>query len=111
MLIKKAPDMLYSEVTPKHLYMNRRNFLAGSVAVGAAAFSAGAIANWLEPRPVHASGAKIDNLVKSPFSTTEKETPYDAVTNYNNYYEFSTSKDGPARKAQNFRTSPWSVSV
>jgi len=49
--------------------------------------------------------------VKSPFSTPEKYTSYDAITHYNNYYEFSTSKDGPAVKAQNFKTNPWTVSV
>ena len=48
---------------------------------------------------------------KSPFSTTEKETPYQDVTTYNNYYEFGTDKSDPARNATNFETTPWSVSV
>jgi sulfoxide reductase catalytic subunit YedY len=115
MLIKKAPDMRYSEVTPKHLYMNRRNFLAGAAsAAGAAALvgrSAPSIVDWFAPQTVHAGGAKLENLAKSPFSTSEKYTSYDAITHYNNYYEFSTAKDGPAVKAANFKTSPWSVSV
>ena len=38
------------------------------------------------------AGKPLGPLVKSPFSTTEKETPYKDVTNYNNYYEFSTDK-------------------
>lgn len=38
-------------------------------------------------------------------------TSYEAVTNYNNYYEFTTSKEGVARLAQDFRTSPWAVEV
>jgi sulfoxide reductase catalytic subunit YedY len=38
-------------------------------------------------------------------------TPYEAITNYNNYYEFSTDKEAVARLAQDFVTSPWEVSV
>ena len=104
MLIKKPSDMRYSEVTPKYLYMNRRNFLAGAAAAaGAAALMGRSAGDWLEPRSVQAGGAKLENLVKSPFSTTEKYTSYDAITNYNNYYEFSTNKDDPAVKAQELR--------
>ncbi len=112
MLIKKAADIPYSEVTPKSLYMNRRKFMAGAAAAaGAAALAGHSARHWFEPQHVQAGGAKFANLEKSPFSTTEKYTPYDAVTHYNNYYEFSTSKDGPAVKAQNFKTNPWTVSV
>jgi sulfoxide reductase catalytic subunit YedY len=44
-------------------------------------------------------------------STTETVTPYKDVTNYNNYYEFSTEKDEPAKLAQKFRTRPWTVKI
>ncbi|MGC2889985.1 MAG: protein-methionine-sulfoxide reductase catalytic subunit MsrP, partial [Candidatus Acidiferrum sp.] len=54
---------------------------------------------------------KFTGLVKSPFSTTEKETSYQDVTHYNNFYEFGVDKDQPAKNAQKFRTSPWTVSV
>jgi sulfoxide reductase catalytic subunit YedY len=49
--------------------------------------------------------------VKSQFSTTEPETPFKDITNYNNFYEFSTDKHGPADLARNFRTRPWKVKV
>jgi methionine sulfoxide reductase catalytic subunit len=74
------------QVTPKELYLNRRAFLA-------------------------AATGGFTHLAKSPFSTTEKETPYRDVTNYNNFYEFGTDKTEPARNAKAFRTSPWSVSL
>jgi sulfoxide reductase catalytic subunit YedY len=45
-----------------------------------------------------------------PFGTDEKPTPYEAVTTYNNYYEFGTDKSDPARNAGSFRTRPWTVS-
>ncbi len=54
---------------------------------------------------------KIAGLKKSPFSTTETVTPYQDVSHYNNYYEFSTDKDGPAELAKNFRTRPWKVKI
>ena len=100
MLIKQAPDIPSSEITPKHLYLNRRSFLAGLPLVGAA----------LAARNARA-GAKLEGVTKSPFSTTEKVTPYNDVTHYNNYYEFGTAKDQPASWAQKLKTSPWTVKV
>ena len=49
--------------------------------------------------------------VPSSFNTTEPVTSYNVVTHYNNYYEFGTDKDEPAKNAQNFKTSPWTISV
>jgi sulfoxide reductase catalytic subunit YedY len=112
MLIKKGGEIPYSEITPKHVYLNRRKFLAGAVAAaGAATIAARPLRNWLKPTPAQASGAKLQVASKSPFSTTEKVTPYDDVTHYNNFYEFGTDKTEPARNAVNFKTSPWTVSV
>jgi len=110
MLIKKSSDIPYSEVTPKSLYMNRRSFLALAGAAGAGL--AGAAVWKLEQHssPVLAA-TKFPNLVKSPFSTTEKVTSVNDVTHYNNFYEFGTAKEDPARNAQNFKTSPWQISV
>jgi sulfoxide reductase catalytic subunit YedY len=112
MLIKKPSDMRYSEVTPKHVYLNRRQFIAGAAAAaGVAAVGGSVVRDWMRPAPVRGAGKPLGPLVKSPFSTDEKETPYKDVTSYNNYYEFSTDKYGPARLATNFKTSPWTVSV
>jgi sulfoxide reductase catalytic subunit YedY len=79
----------YSEITPKSLYMSRRNFLKLS-----------AIA-----------AAKLPGVIKSPLSTTEPPTPYVEAISYNNFYEFGAGKNEPAINARNFRTSPWIVSV
>jgi len=105
MLIKKAADIRYSEVTPKSLYCNRRKFLAG---VPAAFLGAREL---LSPSRRALAGTKLPDLAKSPLSTSEKENSYNDVTHYNNYYEFGTSKDEPAEYAKNFKTSPWTVSV
>jgi sulfoxide reductase catalytic subunit YedY len=98
MLFRKSGDIRYSEITPKAAYLNRRKFLVGIPAAFAMAGSARA-------------GVKLPNLARSPFSTDEKQTPYDAATRYNNFYEFGTSKEQPAELAKNFKTSPWTVSI
>lgn len=33
------------------------------------------------------------------------------MSHYNNYYEFSTEKEDPAKLAKDFKTRPWSVTV
>ena len=111
MLIKKAVDIRSSEITPKSLYLNRRKFLAGAAMTGVAATAGIALRNLLTPRMTVLAGTKIDGIQKSPFSTTEAVTPYKDVTHYNNYYEFSTDKDGPADLAQNFHARPWKVKI
>jgi sulfoxide reductase catalytic subunit YedY len=111
MLIKKAADVRSSEVTPKSLYLNRRSFLAGAAAVGAAAATGIGLREVVTPSATVLAGNKIDGIKKSSFSTTETITPYKDVTHYNNYYEFSTEKDEPAELAKNFRTHPWKVKI
>jgi len=112
MLIKKASDIRYSEVTPKHLFMNRRKFLTGTAAaVGGIALAGRWISRGLDPQPARAAGAKLTVVTKSPFSTTENVTSYQDVTTYNNYYEFGTDKEEPAKYANTLRTSPWTVEV
>jgi methionine sulfoxide reductase catalytic subunit len=57
------------------------------------------------------AATKLTGLAKSPFSTTEKQNTYEDVTHYNNFYEFGTDKSDPAKNAQKFQTTPWTVSV
>jgi sulfoxide reductase catalytic subunit YedY len=105
-LIQKASDLRYSDITPKTVYFNRRKFLASMPA----AFLAGK--ELLSPSARARAAMKLPNLVKSPLSTTgEAITSYENVTHYNNYYEFGTRKNQPADLAQKLKTSPWTVSV
>jgi len=111
MLIKKAPDLTYADVTPKGLYMGRRNFLLGLVATGSAveAYKEGP---YIFAGPGTGSvPVKLNGVTKWPGSTAEAITPEKDVTTYNNYYEFGTDKSGPAKNATNFVTTPWTVSV
>jgi sulfoxide reductase catalytic subunit YedY len=111
MLIKKAEDIRSSEITPKSLYLNRRKFLAGAAIAGAAAATGLGLREIVSPSATVLAGNKIDGVKESALSTTETVTPYKDVTNYNNYYEFSTEKDEPAKLAQKFRTRPWKVKI
>jgi sulfoxide reductase catalytic subunit YedY len=110
MFIKKAADISRSEITPKSVYLNRRTFLAGTAIAGAAVATGVGLREMASPGTVHA-GNKIDGIKKSGFSTTETVTPFKDVSNYNNYYEFSTDKYQPAGLAKNFRTRPWKVTI
>jgi methionine sulfoxide reductase catalytic subunit len=107
MLLKKAPDIRSSEITPKSVYLRRREFIQASTAalVGAGLGSlpgeADAQARTKLPGPIK----------KSSFSTTEKPNIYDHVTSYNNFYEFGTGKDEPRANARNFKTTPWTIEV
>jgi sulfoxide reductase catalytic subunit YedY len=111
MLIKKPEDTRSSEITPRSLYLNRRRFLAGAAIAGAAAATGFGMRELVSPSSSALAGNKIEGIQKSPFSTSETITPYKDVTNYNNYYEFSTDKDGPAKLAKDFRTRPWKVKI
>src|SRR5436190_7043359 len=73
MLIKKPADFRYSEITPKSAYLNRRKFLAGVPA----AFLAGR--ELFSPRGT-ALAATLENVGKSPLSTTEKQNTLQEVT-------------------------------
>jgi len=111
MLIKKPADIKSSEITPKELYMNRRDFIksAGAVAVSAGATFAG-LDIFGRPQQARA-GEKLPNIKKSPYSTDEKKNSFKDITSYNNFYELGIDKGDPAANAKYLITRPWSVAV
>jgi sulfoxide reductase catalytic subunit YedY len=111
---------LTSEITPREAYLNRLNrrtvMRGGVVAVTAAA------TGWLYRRlngvdQVNTERAALAHLVKAEHETAtgfwvdEPLTSRASVTNYNNFYEFTTNKDGVAKAAEGFVTAGWKVSV
>lgn len=110
MLIKKSGQIPSSEITSRDLYVNRRKFLAG-VGLSATAAASIGLKELLRPSTQAFATDKINGLQKSPLSVSDKITPMDYVTHYNNYYEFSSEKEPPAELAKNFKTRPWTVSV
>jgi len=111
MLIRKAPDLTYADITPKSVYLDRRKFLRAMGIVGATAVAGKGLLDLTLPPQTAFAGTQFTGLVKSPFSTTEKQNSLNDVSHYNNFYEFGTDKSDPAKNAQNFKTSPWYISV
>ena len=102
-----------SEITPEPLFWNRRQFIkaAGLVAGGAVLAACSPASSPVAPAgEVPADGG----VIASDGLTDELGDPantYEQITNYNNYYEFTTNKERVAAMAQNFPTSPWEVEV
>ena len=111
MLIRKAPDLTYADVTPRSVYLDRRKFLRAMGIVGATAVAGNGLFELALPSQTAFAATKFTGLVKSPFSTTEKQNTFEDVTHYNNFYEFGTDKGDPAKNSKNFNTSSWAVSV
>jgi sulfoxide reductase catalytic subunit YedY len=115
MLIKKAPDIRESEVTPKDVYLRRREFLkvAGNTALAVTAAGAigGVLTSSEEAAAQNPNAQKLTNLKKGPFNTDEKLNSYKDVTTYNNFYEYGLDKGDPARYAKSLKTRPWTVVV
>jgi sulfoxide reductase catalytic subunit YedY len=108
MLIKRPPQILSSEITPRALYVRRRELLAGGAA--AATGLAFTLAGCKSKAAKEAAPApKLPGIRKGPFGTDEAQTPFKDVTTYNNFYELGTDKSDPAQYAPALQTRPWSV--
>lgn len=110
----KSVPVLSSEITPEHIYMNRRQFLKvmGIVAGGALLAACGvpgdsvaAVEKTAETESRAIDNAGMVDELGDPANT------YDEITNYNNFYEFTTNKQAVARLAENFKSRPWEIEV
>ncbi|WP_299441205.1 protein-methionine-sulfoxide reductase catalytic subunit MsrP [uncultured Rhodospira sp.] len=103
----RAPtDPRPSEITPESVYLDRRRLMAGAGALALAGLAPGG-----------ASAAKredyapLADVAASPLSTDEDANSFEEITTYNNFYEFGTQKEDPARYAGQLKTSPWEIEV
>ncbi|MDH5529985.1 MAG: mononuclear molybdenum enzyme YedY, partial [Paracoccaceae bacterium] len=87
-------DLKWSDVTPKADFLSRRQLIAGAAAFGLA----GPAAAKLMAAP-------------SQYSTDAEPNTLEEITQYNNFYEFGTGKEDPARYAGSLTTEPWSVVI
>src|SRR5215475_14084954 len=117
MLIKTPDDIKSGEITDEKHFLNRRDFIRGAALVTTATatgllYRKLATPNGAAPKtgaaqdaaPVAAEGGYVT-------PSGEKATAFEDITNYNNFYEFSTNKGGVAPRAKNFVTRPWTVEV
>jgi methionine sulfoxide reductase catalytic subunit len=103
----KSVPIRSSEITPKQVYLSRRDFMKAATVTASAALLA-ACAPSVTETP--------QNAAPVPKSTAtddlgDKVNTYEDITNYNNYYEFTTDKQGVAGLAKDFKTTPWTVEV
>ncbi|MFN8568677.1 MAG: protein-methionine-sulfoxide reductase catalytic subunit MsrP [Kouleothrix sp.] len=104
-----------SEITPEYLFRSRRQFIrsAGALSLGALALAACGSSSST-PAAVNSAGGAAPAPGQTKGTTDELGdalTPFDAVTGYNNYYEFTTDKEGVASLAQNFKVTPWTLEI
>ncbi|SDE71846.1 protein-methionine-sulfoxide reductase catalytic subunit MsrP [Limimaricola pyoseonensis] len=77
-----------ADVTPRALWLNRRQIMAGAGALGLSGMAGHAAAQQaLEPNS------------------------FEEITTYNNFYEFGTGKDDPAENAGAMETADWTVTI
>jgi sulfoxide reductase catalytic subunit YedY len=89
-----------SEITPLDVYLDRRRLLAGL---------AGGMLGLAAPAALAANQLRYTKNAR--FSTSEAPNSFEDITTYNNFYEFGTSKEDPARLGRLFRPTPWSVTI
>ena len=114
------PEKIKSnEITDKKTYLNRRVFMQGAALAGTATATTLLYRRLNRPPAKPIEGEKLTEVAKSSqaeavkqgFSVNEPRTPLEAITTYNNFYEFDTSKSGVAYAAKGFVTRPWTVEV
>ncbi len=113
MLIKNSEDIKSSEITDEKTYWNRRNFIRGGI-LAATTTATGLLYRTLNTPGREAKKPDLAGLqAKGGYLTPEGQpsTDFADITNYNNFYEFSTSKQDVAPRARNFVTRPWTVEV
>jgi len=89
MAYRYRSPLTYADVTPKHIYMNRRQLMAGSSALLGAGLIGG----------------------RARAQEALEPNSFEDITNYNNFYEFGTGKTDPAANASSLTTDPWSIEV
>ena len=116
--MQTSQKMLSRQITPLNAYLNRRNFLRAGLA------AATAVSTGLTYRFLNHPGNEVVQMRRLPgltpasaaqstsgFAVDEPLTPLVSVTNYNNFYEFSTNKEAVAASAARFIARPWTVTV
>jgi len=111
MLIRRSQPgdsarILPSEITPEGGYLDRRRLLQAAVAAGVTGLG---MAAW--PQRTQAKVVDLPFKRNDRYSTTETPNSYQDITSYNNFYEFGTDKDDPARNSGKFQPEPWSVNI
>ena len=90
-------DLNWSDVTPKDVWLNRRKLMAGAGAVAFGSIAGPAAASLNARKTAYGEGLELNT--------------WDEITSYNNFYEFGTGKEDPARYAGELTTEPWTIEI
>ena len=99
----RPPAIPSSEITPRSVYLRRREFMGLVAGAGLALGAGGARAEAPATMPL--------KTVPGPYKVDEPLTPREDVTTYNNFYEFGTDKADPSRRSGDFKPRPWTITV
>ena len=117
---RKASDIPSSEITPEHVYVNRRRFIRdaglGAAALAFAPASLACETSETSERSETDETSGEPQEIPARFRTMQSEigedlNSYRDITTYNNFYEFGTQKEDPARNSGDFQPAPWTVSI
>ena len=106
-----------SDVTDEHVYLQRRTLLKslGFIGLGSllpTSSQAFSLFNKTEETPANSFVTQPLTFAKpEKYGSQETLTPYEKVTTYNNFYEFGTSKEDPAKLSQAFDVEPWTLDI
>jgi sulfoxide reductase catalytic subunit YedY len=107
--IRRPWEIDSRRATDEGLFLQRRQFLgvAAGLVAGATLAACGSPESAAEPPASDAPG----RADRDPLATDETPTPFEDASRYNNFYEFGTGKEDPARNAGSLRTRPWSLAI
>lgn len=124
---KSGIEIPSSEITPEHVYLSRRKFMTGAAGAAASTLLAACSPLGASSTPEateQPAESAAQAATTAPPATAEAVqvsanqdelgdalNSFEDITNYNNYYEFTTDKTGVASLAKDYPTSPWKVAV
>jgi methionine sulfoxide reductase catalytic subunit len=121
MAIENSGQDLAGEVTPRALYLHRRDWLKLAATAGSLAATYALYRTFNPRKAAIGEGVKLDGLANPVLSDDERRqrgflvdderTPRSDILSYNNFYEFSTEKTDVAEAAKGFDTTGWTVAV
>ncbi len=117
MLIKtpNRDDLKDNDVTAENVYLNRRELLKGMGFLGAGALLASASTNanagWFSKESPEQFTVSALNYVVDTNENKQILTPERKVISHNNFYEFGSQKDQPAKLSQHFNVDPWTLTI
>jgi len=107
----KSVPVLSSEITSKSQYLSRRDFLRAAGIVTGTALLAACAPKVSEQVVVPGTEAPAPSADGMTDELGDPVNSFKEITNYNNFYEFSTDKQAVAPLSENFKTDPWTVEV